>query len=153
MPSITLSYGSGAATDRTFSRARSVKGFRAGDHHVEFPGLRLTFLNGAKRKKFANFRRIFTVDLGVITNIDDLAFLGLFLINEYQYLTYSYDGVTETDVRVVDAHPEYQSNWMNGVEAERHIVLTLEEADGRTSWPAQAGYGFVYGGEKYGDHL
>ena len=153
MPSITLAYGSGAATSRTFSKALSVKGFRAGDHHIQFPGLRPVYLNGNVRKKQANFRRVFTLDLGIVTNANDLSFLGLFLNNEFQYLTYAMDDLhSETNLRVVDDHSEWESQWEGGVEVGRRIVLRLEEADARTTYPVQSGYGFDYGSD-YGDAL
>ena len=68
MPSITLKYVDTASLtyQQTFS-ALSVKGFRAGDGHVVVPGVYVGLLNGSIRKKQAGFRRVFTLDLGVIT--------------------------------------------------------------------------------------
>jgi len=224
MPSIILSYGSGAATSRTFSKALSVKGFKPGDAHEVYPRLRPEYVDGGVRKFQAGFRRIFIVDLGVVTDGDDLDFLGLFLNNEYQYLTYTYtldyasasegtetitggsvgagyvqfdlvtdhnswtvgdtvaitsalglspsfpdgnyaisaipatnsfrvaeagysgaptdgdvirvtDSITETDLRVVDNHPQWASPWESGVAIGSRFVLALTEADMRTSYP------------------
>lgn len=157
MPSITLAYGgtSGSYTDTQAFSALSVKGFLPTDGHTVFPELRPVYLNGNVRKKQAGFRRIFKLDLGVITNANLLAFLGLFLNNEAQWVsTYSYaNGITtESDLQVVDDHSSFESVWEGGVEVGRHVYLVLEEADMRTTYPASAGYGFGYA-EDYGDGL
>lgn len=222
MPSITLKYGT---TSRTFNSARSIKGFIPTDGQVQFPDLKPVLLDGSRIKKQSAFRRCFTVDLGVLTDADDLSFIGNFLNSETQYLTHTYyggftgpvseidsitlggsgataymdvamspnhnlsDGHTvtiynntsispsinqawtvydvvsastiriiigagyssgigilgtarrtpgyfqESDLQVVDMHTEYQSEWIDGVEAGRRIVLQLEESTARTTWP------------------
>ena len=156
MPSITLAYGpAGSYTDTQAFSALSVKGFLPTDGHVVFPELRPVYLNGAVRKKQAGFRRIFTLDLGIITTAATLEFLGLFLNNENQWVSsFSYrDGLTvESDLRVVDRHSDFSAVWEGGVEIGRHIYLELEEADLRTSYPTASGYGFDYG-RSYGDAL
>lgn len=149
MPSITLRYG--ASTTQTFSNALACKGFLPMDHQVMFPDLRPVYLDGSVRKKQVGFRRVFTLDLGIITDASVLNFLGLFLNSEEQYISSfqytAYGGtVTETDVRVVDAHPEFESVWESGVEIGRHIILRLEEADIRVGYPTASGYGANYGG-------
>jgi hypothetical protein len=150
MPSITLEYGSSSGTTQAFT-ALSVKGFLPMDHQVMFPDLRPVYLDGSVRKKQMGFRRIFTIDLGFITDVSVLNFLGLFLNNEHQYISSfqyaAYGGtVTETDVRVVDRHSEFESIWEGGVEIGRHIILVLEEADIRVGYPTASGYGANYGG-------
>ena len=137
MPSITLKYVDTASLtyQQTFS-ALSVKGFRAGDGHVVVPGVYVGLLNGSIRKKQAGFRRVFTLDLGVITTAATLEFLGGFLASETQYLTFTYDSTTETDLRVVDRHEEYEAGWINNIEIGRQILLRLEEANSRTAYPS-----------------
>ena len=157
MPSITLAYGPGGATPGTFNGALSVKGFLPTDGHIGFPDLRPVFLNGSIRKKQANFRRVFKIDLNILTTAADLEFIGLFLNNEDQFIdSYSYAGIggtiNENDIRVVDRHLTYEAVWEGGIEAGRHVFLELEEADPRVGWPSEQGYGYAYGTD-YGDHL
>lgn len=137
MPSIALKYTeAGVDYSRTFSRVLAVKGFKPGDHHIVFPKLRPQFLDGRVRKKEAGFSRIITVDFGAVTDGDDLTYLGKFLNAEFQYVTYTYDATTETDLRVVDLNgEEFQSNWQDGIEIGRMIVLDMQEAAIRQSYP------------------
>ena len=86
---ITLSYGAGK-TSRAFSKALSVKGFKPGDAHEVYPRLRPELMGGKVFKKQVGFRRIFTIDLGIITAVADLEHIGQWLANESQYLTFSY---------------------------------------------------------------
>ena len=151
--SITLKYGS---TSRSFSEL-SAKGFLPGDGHKNIISRRFERLNGTITKKQLGFHRIFTLDLGVLTDGDDLDFIGLFLNSEAQYIgSYSYTGiggtVDEADVRVVDMHPSWEASWENGAEVGRHIILTLEESTMRIGYPSEQGYGYAYGHD-YGDHL
>ena len=138
MPSISFKYvDSGSNTyTRTFSTALSVKGFKPGDGHVQFPKQRNEYLNGSVRKKQAGFRRVFEIDLGVLTAAADLAFLGGWLGSETQYLTYSYDSTTETDLRVVDFAEEYEAEWINNIEIGRRVVIQGEEANLITAYPS-----------------
>jgi hypothetical protein len=154
MPSITLKYSS---TSFTISNALSVKGFLPTDGHTVFPELYPIYLNGSKRSKKAGFRRLFTIDLGIITTAATLESIGLFLNSNEQYIgSYTYTGiggtVTEVDVRVVDRHPEFESVWEGGVEIGRRVVLNMEEADLRVGWPSATGYGASYG-SAYGTGL
>ncbi len=153
MPSVTLTYGS---TSRTFSNALSVKGFRQLDGLVQNLYQRIPLLNGSIRKKLVGFVRQFVIDLGVVTNIDDLAFLGEFLTDTDQSISYTYyeGAIVETSVDVVDSHVEYQSVWIDGVEAGRRMVLTLVEATPRSLYPAPSGEGFGYKfGSRFGTRL
>jgi len=144
VPTITLKYGSGGANSRDFN-AISVKGFVATDGHNPFPGVRLVYLNGGLGKIQIGFRRVFQIILAGVTDPDDLVFLGLFLNNEEQYVSYTYNsGLTvETDVQVVDSHEDgFESVWEHNVEIGRTLNLVLEEATVRSTYPIQSGYGF-----------
>lgn len=138
MPTIALTYTEGGVDyTRTFYRVLSVKGFKPGDHHVVFPSLRQQFLDGRVRKKQAGFSRVFTVDFGAVTDADDLAFIGKFVNAETQYVDeYTYDSTTESDLRVVDLNgEEFASDWRDGVEIGRMVVLEMQEAAIRQDYP------------------
>ena len=138
MPSITLKYTSGGTDYSQAFTAIAVKGFGPADSHVQFPQLRPGYLDGTIRKKQVGFRRRFTVDLGAVSSTTLLNFLGGFTQAEMQYVaTYTYGSVTEADLRVVDLNgEEYASEWMDGVEIGRRVILELEEAAIRTSYPS-----------------
>lgn len=135
MPAITLGYD---ATTQAFT-ALSCKGFAATEGHRRVKSEIYEALDGHLAKKQAvGFRRIFTLDLGIITDVDVLHFVGLFLVSNACYIsTYTYDGITETNVDVVPlGGTEFESVWKDGVEIGRSVVLRLEEANPRTSYPA-----------------
>lgn len=147
MDSITLTYGS---TSRTMN-ALSVKGFRQLDGLTQNLYQRIPFLDGSVRKRLSGFRRFFEVNLGVVTDADDLMFLGNFLKSETQYLTYTYGLTSESSVRVIDANPEHSSEWLQGTEVQRMVILSLQEANVRTLYPSPTGEGFGYKfGSKFG---
>jgi hypothetical protein len=136
VPAITLKYvNSGVTYSRAFS-ALLVKGFKPGDGHVVFPAQYTVHLNGNLRKKQAGFRRVFDIDLGVLTSDDDLTAAAEWLASENQYLTFTYGSTTETDLRVVDRHPDYESEWLNNVEIGRRVVIRCEEAAIRSTYPS-----------------
>ena len=155
MPSITLKYDT---SSRTFSKALSVKGFLPTDgmQFAEFSEYER--LDGSLARRLLGFYRIFRINLGIITDPDELLFLGRYLTSNNQYIgSFTYAGtlggsVTETDVGVVDNHADFTSAWEGGVEVGRQIFLELKEKSYRTDWPTNLGYGFSYGYD-YGDHF
>lgn len=137
MPSITLKYNEGGTDySRYFGSVLSVNGFKPSDHHVVFPQLRQEFLDGTVRAKKAGFRRVFTIDM-IVTDADDLLYIGSFLNAEAQYVSlFTYDSTNEADVRVVATNDsEYSSEWIDGVELGRKVRLVLEEAAIRQTYP------------------
>lgn len=119
--------------------ALSVKGFRPTDGHVLATGGRKEYKDGSVELVQASFRRQFTINFGVLTVEDDLWHIGQFLNDEEQRLTYSYTDsvgtITETDLRVVDNHEEFECEWVEGLDVAPRITLELEEADPRTAYP------------------
>lgn len=137
MPTITLQYDDPTTGPSQAFTALSVKGFTQADHHVVFPNLTVETLDGTLRAKKAGFRRVFTLDLGMRTDATELSFLGYFLNSEIQYVTFTHDSITETDVRVVArGDTEFQTEWEDGVEIARRVFLVLEEANIRTTYPS-----------------
>ena len=129
----------------------------AGDGHIPVSTQRYEYLDGSIEKKSLGFRRLFTIDLGVLTDGDDLDFVGNFLNSESQFVSaFSYTGtggtVSEVDIRVVDNHPTWESTWRDAAEVGRQIILSLEENTVRVGWPSEQGYGYSYGAD-YGDNL
>lgn len=150
MPSITLQYDNATSGPSQTFTALTVKGFKPAEHHVVVPRLRWRSSNGAVRKSQAGFRRIFTVDLGTISDAASLEFLGGLLTADEIFLTYTYT-TTETDLPVILRNgEEFASDWADGVEIKRRVILEFEEASMRTSYPG--GYGNSYGTD-YGTQL
>ena len=169
MPSITLSYGAGAATSRSFS-ALSVKGFKPGDAHEVFPRLRPTLIDGRVEKVQVGFRRIFELDL-MATAMADIEHIGLWLANESQYLTFSYSlaftqgsstegaltadtlanvGGTHVEVVLDNAHDSWSAGdtvYITGDDAltpvlptGSYVISSIEGAGGKTFRIAESGY-------------
>src|SRR5574343_717216 len=136
MPSITLNYvdSTGSAYTQTFS-AYAVKGFDALDDIELFPNLQHSYLDGSFEDQNKGFRRLFTIDLGVLRTQTDRKYVLDFLRPNSKTVTYSHDSITETALDVVNNFENIQSEWIDGVEVGRRTIIYLKERYLRTSYP------------------
>jgi hypothetical protein len=134
---VTLKYIQGANSYSQYFVPLSAKGWDAMDEIEFFPAVQQKLLDGKETVQNAGFRRIFTIDLGVITDSSLLLYLVNFAmggLNLCQQFIDSGDGLGFVSVVLENAQTQL-SDWLDGVQFAKHIVLRLHESIIRTTWP------------------
>jgi hypothetical protein len=124
---VTLKYG---ATEKEFT-ALSVRGLDDVDEVRFFVAENCELPDGSLFQRIPAFRRVITIDLGVLLVKSDRVWLSDFMDSSDKHIIYG----TE-DVPVVLEDPEgYENEWPDGLEAARYYVLKLEEMNARATVP------------------
>ena len=137
MESITLKYNSCAGAESQSFNALSVKGFDPVDDYEDFPNIIHPIIDGNLIHQTIGIRRTFTVELSVgdMQTYANRLFIGNFWKDPIKKITYTHDGITETDLEVVRSNGNLQSTWIDGVQLARKTILTLKEKKIITAFP------------------
>jgi len=138
MESITLKYNTCAGAESQTFNALSVKGFDPIDDVQDFPDILHEIIDGSLIHQTIGVRRHFTIVLSVgdMQTYANRLFIGNFWKDPIKKLTYTHDGITETDLEVVRSNGTLQSEWIDGVSLARRGVLELEEQNLITTFPS-----------------
>lgn len=132
MATVTLAYTnkSGTSYSKAYASVRTVRGLDRADEWENY-GLQQKSLDGDVTETFLGFRRIFTVDLGVISDADERAFIAHFLIAPTKSITYS-----NATYNVVLVDPsKFANEWMESTHLGRRFILHLAEQNIRVTLP------------------
>ena len=158
MASLTFAYHTDANYYRTFSILR-LRGLEYPDECEFVPGLQFVAPDGTIIESIVGFRRIITVDIGVLNESADRAFVLNFLANRQRWVTLSTTGtideiveiltedgdnitteagdllIDESGSGVVLADPAgFENNWKMGSQYQRYYGIRLRENTIHTEW-------------------
>ena len=141
---IVLKYYNAGWISRSYS-ALSVRGLADPDE-AQIVGVQHDYRNGGVEEEILGFKRVATVDFGVLQDADDREHILNFLIHEQR----SIETTSET-ANVALFEPErFQNEWLDEIRLRKRFILRLIDSEIFTSWPS--GYGFGYGMD-YGTQL
>lgn len=164
---ITLKYFSGGTE---YERSFPLLAFRGVDDPDEFRIVGQQYVDpaGAITEQIIGFRRIMTLDFGVVQSFDDRIFLQRFLTSETRRIAYDLGAGEEWYVELYPANvpaeggsnggyeqERFSNEWLDGSIFGRRFVLKLVDKSVLQIFPVGAGYGYDYGGqtEGYGNVL
>ena len=138
MESITLKYNSCTGGEVQTFKALSVKGFDPVDRVSDFPGVVHSIIDGSLIHQTIGVRREFVVVIAVseTQTYANRLFLGNFWKDPVKKITYTHDGITETDLEVVRSENDLDSEWLDGTSIARLTTLKLKEKYIITSFPS-----------------
>lgn len=116
----------------------STRGWSYADEYENY-GVQQTYLSGTMQEKFIGFRRIVTIDFGVIHDETTRVYLLYWMLASNKSITYGSDSAR---FALLDFN-KYANEWLESCELGRHFVLSLAEADIRTTMPASIAEGEV----------
>ena len=123
MDSVTLKYDGGGET-KTFS-VMGVRGLDDVDDLKFWPRIQNELLDGTMNEIVTKFRRIITIDFGVIETKADRVWLVLFMLAPDKVIVCA---SPSEDVPVVLADVEgMQNEWIDGLDFARSFTLSFQE--------------------------
>ena len=150
MNTITLKYFvpvSGGPGGNEYARSFPLLAMRGVDDPDEFRILGQQYVDpaGEISEQIIGFKRIMTLDFGVVQSFDDRKFLHAFLSSEPRRIAYSLGVGEEWYVELYE--PEQFSNeWLDDSMFARRFVLRLIDKGVLQIFPSGQGYGHDYGG-------
>lgn len=126
MDTITLTYTpfGGTLTSKGFN-VNAVRGLDDPDEFAFFPALQHNYLDGTIEDQIKGFRRIITIDFGVIADRNDRIAILNFILDNGRKLSY---GSPAKEVFVMLDDPSgFSNNWLDSSALGRHFVLKLKE--------------------------
>lgn len=145
---ITLKYLSGGIE---YERSFSLLALRGVDDPDEFRMVGQQYVDpaGEITEQMIGFKRIMTLDFGVVQSVEDRIFLQRFLTSETRRIAYDLGAGEEWYVELYE--PERFSNeWLDGSIFGRRFVLKLIDKGVLQIFPMGTGYGYDYGGQTEG---
>ncbi|HEY5614410.1 MAG TPA: hypothetical protein VIL52_00175 [Bacteroidota bacterium] len=136
-PTVTLKYNhpTSGATERTLA-VNAVRTIDDPDEFELFPGIQHQYLNGALEEQIKGFRRVITIDFGVLQNIFDRFAVLYFLLDPERTIDYSPGILGESDIAVALENPGgFANEWMGGMSLGKRYVLRLREKNIRQIFP------------------
>lgn len=137
MDTITLKYvdTSNVAHSQTFN-ALSVRGFDDPDKVQLVPPYQPEKLDGSLQSYIKGFRRVITVDLGIVASSVDRRTIQSFLWANTKSLVYRGSQIYSEEVFVnLQDVSGFRNEWMWDFEGARYFVLEIVESRIRTIWP------------------
>lgn len=147
---ITLKYfvpASGGSGGNEYVRSFPLLALRGVDDpdEIRIVGQQYSDPAGVLSEQIIGFKRIMTLDFGVVQSFDDRKFLHAFLSSEPRRIAYSLGVGEEWYVELYE--PEQFSNeWLDGFSLGRRFVLRLIDKGVLQVFPVGQGYGYDYGG-------
>jgi hypothetical protein len=123
METVTLGYTTSTGSFEVEMNVLSVRGFDAPDEWELFPPLQRCLLNGSIDEKITGYRRVITIDFGVIADSTKQAQLFAFIRNSARTVTYH---GTELSV-AISGIETYANEWIDGTKIARRYVLKCKE--------------------------
>lgn len=131
--SYTPSGGSATYVDLPFLVPR---GLDDPDQVEFFPAIKNEYIDGGEETLYKAFRRLFTIDLGVVADRSNRLALLYWMIDNNRTIDYNTGSYSEAGLSVVPKDEKgFQNVWLNGFVGNRHIVLDLKESSVRTTFP------------------
>ena len=135
MEAVTVKYkNSGTVYSQAFG-ALSVRGFDNPDKVSFFPPILYDKIDGSKETAFKGFRRIITVDLGVVSSRDNRKLVQSFLDSNDKFILFKGEETEIRQARVVFENGEYENDWKWDTNLGRSFSLELIENSIHTRWP------------------
>lgn len=147
---ITLKYfvpASGGSGSNEYERSFPLLAMRGVDDPDEFRIVGQQYVDpaGAISEQIIGFKRIMTLDFGVVQSFDDRKFLHAFLTSETRRVAYDLGAGEEWYVELYE--PERFSNeWLEDSIFGKRFVLRLIDKGVLQNFPTGQGYGYDYGG-------
>jgi len=129
----------GRVTIRKDFTVLSVKGFDPIDDLEDYPDLLHPIIDGSLIPQNIGNRRHFSIEVSAISmqTYANRLFIANFWKDAVKLITYTHDGVTETDLDVVkEEGARLESEWIGGYSGGRTVILKLQDQYLITSFPA-----------------
>jgi hypothetical protein len=117
---VTLEYTDASTTSRAFTLL-SMRGVDNFDE-VQWAGQQFTHLDGSLTEEIVGFKRVFTLDFGVLTSLSDARFLLSFCAAPFKRIYFS--SIVSS---VTLDEPRMSFEWESDVQTGRRLVLRLVE--------------------------
>lgn len=131
MQTVTFKYFSGVLYSRSFY-VLSIRGFDNPDEWQLEPQIQIYLSDFSLQSYFRGFRRIVTINCGVIQAHADRLFLEQFLQSNARSIVYG--GIEQTFS--LDNPTHYSVQWLNEFQYARSFEIRLIEDSIRTTWPS-----------------
>ena len=138
MDTLTFTYIRSGTTYTRDIDVLSLRGWTDPDEFENF-GVQQSYLSGSVQERFIGFRRIVTIDFGVINDRDDRIHLLYWMLAANKSITYSSD---TAHFALLD-FGRYANEWLESCELGRQFILSLAETDIRTTMPTSVVEGEV----------
>lgn len=148
MTTLTLKYFSGGTE---YTRSFNLLAMRGVDDPDEFRivGQQYVDPSGQITERLIGFKRIMTLDFGVVQSFSDRKFLQEFLSSETRRIAYTLGAGEEWYVQLYE--PErFANEWLDGMMFGRRFILKLIDKGVLQIFPVGTGYGYDYGGASQG---
>ncbi len=126
---VELRYASGGGTAAATLPVLAVRGYDEPDEWELYPPVQRTLLDGTIDEKITGFRRIITIDFGVLGEPAQRAALFAFLRAPARSICYH---GAETAV-AIDGLDTYANEWIDGIGVARRYRVRLKEKQIRSS--------------------
>jgi hypothetical protein len=138
MESITLKYNSCTGAESRTISVLSVKGFDPIDDVSDFPDILHPIIDGSLIHQTIGIHRHITIefDIGFTQVYANRLFLANFWKDPIKKLTYTHDGITETDLQVVRSSGNLKSDYQGGIQLARKTIFELDEQYLITTFPS-----------------
>jgi len=123
-------------TQATQLNILSMKGLDDPDSYSFFPAIRNDYLDGSIDTQFQAFRRVVTIDCGVVqARADRLGILSFWMDNS-RMINYTSSSASEAQLPFVPKDASgYSNTWEQNTKLGRRFVLNLDEPSTRTTFP------------------
>lgn len=128
MPLCLFSYTAGGVPYSFYHNCLAVKGVDAPDEWEFLPNAPRMLLDGSLDENILGYRRIVTIDTGVVTDAVQRARIFAFLRNPGRSMTYAGSTMTVT----LEGAESYAAEWLHGAETGRRYILRLKEREIQT---------------------
>lgn len=116
----------------------SLRGLDDPDDIEPFPQVANDHIDGSSNTQFVAFRRLPTIDLGVVSDRASRIALLYWMIDNARTIDYNSQesGKSEAGLAVVPQNPkEFKNVWLDGFSGARAFVFQLKESVVRTAFP------------------
>lgn len=135
MASVTLKYvDSVGATRSATIGILSIKGFADPDSVMIWPPVINKYADGSIQSQFKGFRRVITIDFGVVESAADREFIRAFLIANTRSVYYYENNVGGEEIIVAHDLTDYENEWKENASQFRNYKITVVEKVIRDSW-------------------
>lgn len=135
MDSVTLRYaGDDGAINKYLAPFNIVRGFERPDKIAFWPPVINEVCDGTKRTEFRGFRRVISIDFGVLDDDNFYEYLLSWMRNNTRSVYLGMTAGREEEIIVASDVAEYEAQWLNSCVLGRKFVLPVIENVIRTAW-------------------
>ncbi len=119
-----------AGVGTTYSNVMSIRGVSTNDDIEYWPPIQNQYLDGSLSESISSFRRVVSIDFGVVTRAQAIYF-NLFMLASEKRIVAEEDEVTV----VLGEAGRFSLTWLDNFDGARAIIMSFKEANMRTTNP------------------